>query len=482
MPDLFDESGQKVTLGPRLGRGGEGEVFEVAGRPDLAAKVLYANGRTQAKLDKVQAMVAKPPAGAYDALEGLPVLTWPRHVLHSKPTGQGRSTFVGYAMTRMAPRDFVPFYQLTSAARRSVLGGQPITWDRLVLLGMRLCHVVRTLHRFGYAVGDLNDRNVLVSRRLTPLLMDTDSFQVPKSGGAWTGQGHFPSIVGDQQYWPPELLNVDLATYKGSREPGDRHALGVLLFQLFMGGLRPYQARGSLVDGLETLAEKTKAGHFPWANPKKGILQPPTSAPDYRALPKPIRQAFERCFVDGHRNPAKRPSADDWHAVLAKVRRAGSQTCKREARHVFAANVAVCPWCLDPNDPFAPGGNVRPTAKPAPARAARPTRLLAGKAVARPTVKAKSGKPPQWVGAGAVLVQRVAVTAPKAKPAPTRPAPRAKHTRGATRARSKPRKATPRPKRPKRRKGSWRRVRRNVAWVAYSALALATAALAWAAA
>ena len=144
--DVFDGAGQRVTLGARLGRGGEGEVFEVAGQSGLVAKILHPKGRTAAKLEKVQAMLAKPPAGAHEALEGLPVLTWPRAVLHSRPSGQGRATFVGYAMARVQPRDFVPFYQLTSASRRASLGGPPVTWDRLVLLGMRLCHLVRTLH------------------------------------------------------------------------------------------------------------------------------------------------------------------------------------------------------------------------------------------------------------------------------------------------------------------------------------------------
>src|SRR5688500_19922371 len=154
MPDLYDQRGQRMTLGPRLGRGGEGEVFEVAGQPGLVAKVLYPAGRTRAKLDKVEAMLAQPPAGAYEALEGLPVLTWPRMLLHSKPSGQGQPTFVGYAMARIAPRDFVPFYQLTSAGRRKELGGNPITWDRLVPLGMRPFHPPPTTHRLGYPPGD----------------------------------------------------------------------------------------------------------------------------------------------------------------------------------------------------------------------------------------------------------------------------------------------------------------------------------------
>ncbi|MEA3165906.1 MAG: hypothetical protein QOJ26_775, partial [Thermoplasmata archaeon] len=447
MPELYDGSGQKFVVGARLGRGGEGEVFEIPGQPTVVAKILYPAGRTRAKLEKVQAMLAKPPAGAYEALEGLPVLTWPRGLLHSKPAGQGPATFVGYAMTRIAPRDFVPFYQLTSAARRKGLGGPPITWDRLVLLGMRLCHVVRTLHRFGYAVGDLNDRNVLVSRRLTPLLMDTDSFQVPKPSG-WPG-GHFPSIVGDQQYWAPELLSVDLATYKGDREPGDRFALGVLLFQLFMNGLRPYQARGSQVDGLETLAEKTKAGRYPWAAPKRGLLEPPTSAPDYRALPKPIRQTFERCFVDGHHHPGKRPSADDWYAALAKVKDAGFQPCRVEARHIYGADLRACPWCADANDPFDPapkaGRAPRPTVPPVRARAQGGVVRGSGKAKRKPASAPQQAlaAPPPVVqpagkGRGQLKAPATPATAPRATrtkaqaKAPARPATKARTTRRGT--------------------------------------------------
>ena len=254
------------------------------------------------------------------------MLTWPTGLIHD---GRG---VCGYTMPRIASRDFVPLVQLMTSSRRGAVGS--LSWQHLVTLGLRLCHVVRTLHGLGYAVGDLNDRNVLVSRKLTPLLMDTDSFQVPKR------LGHHPCVVGDALYWPPELLDVDLATFRGSRVPGDRYALGVLLFQLFMDGFRPYQATGSRVLGLETLAEKTRAGHYPWSRPEPGILEPPAAAPDYRRLPKPLRHAFERCFVAGHRNPGRRPTADDWYDVLASVRQAGDVVALASPRPRVQAPVA----------------------------------------------------------------------------------------------------------------------------------------------
>lgn len=408
----FDGRGQEVALGARLGRGGEGEVFEVAAEAAVAAKVLYPAARRQNKHDKVKAMVARPPLGAYGTIEGFPVLTWPRTPLYASGAKRSLDTFLGYSMVRVHPRDFVPFFQVTSANRRGGLAGQPITWDRLVLLGIRLCHVVRTLHRFGYAVGDLNDRNVLVSRRLTPLFMDTDSFQVPR--GRW---GHFPSVVGDQMYWAPELLDVDFTTYRGSRVLGDRFALGTLLFQLLMNGLRPYQARGSAVDPLESLVEKTRAGNYPWASPKPGVLEPPVGAPDYGALPRTIRRAFERCFVDGHGRPGRRPAPDDWYQVLFRVREAGYQKCPRNPLHVYGRDLARCPWCEDPHNPFGPSGGaparVRPWAPSSRSRAIAVSAAVARRATTTP-------KPPPARRGRRAAPQRP--LAPRPAPAPPRAA------------------------------------------------------------
>src|SRR5262245_54076586 len=54
-PDLLDERNQRIVLGTRLGAGGEGSVFEVAGTSDLAAKV-YHDPPDSARIAKLQAM------------------------------------------------------------------------------------------------------------------------------------------------------------------------------------------------------------------------------------------------------------------------------------------------------------------------------------------------------------------------------------------------------------------------------------------
>ncbi|HLE47636.1 MAG TPA: hypothetical protein VI818_05010 [Candidatus Thermoplasmatota archaeon] len=348
-PTLVDATGRTWKQAERLGSGGQGEVFAVDGEPRLAVKILFPRGRTREAHDKVRAMIARPPPGAYDLVDGFPVLTWPLAILYA---GRARREgFVGYVMPRIqVQRDFVPLYQVLSSSRRHGLGGSALTWDNLVRLGLRICHVVRTLHRMGYAAGDLNDRNILVSRRLTPLFLDTDSFEVPR--GLW---GRYCCSVGDRLYWPPELLGTDLATFRGTRIPHDRYALAVLLFQLFLNGMRPYQARGSLVQQLDTLERKTLAGLYPWSDPRKGKLEPPAGAPRYARLPRPIRRLFEAAFVKGHRKPGRRPSARDWYRTLKGVVDAGFTVCATNPSHRFAAYEARCAWCGDPHDPFRNG-------------------------------------------------------------------------------------------------------------------------------
>lgn len=347
---IVDALGRPFRLGERLGAGGEGEVHALG--PAEAAKILFPRRRTRETHDKVAAMIRRPPPGAHDLVDGFPILTWPTTTLYDgRPS---RDRFLGYAMPRIdAARDFVPLYQVSSAARRTAFG--QLSWDRLLVLGLRIVHVVRTLHRMEYAVGDLNDRNILVSRRLTPLFLDTDSFEVPRGI-----LGRFPCRVGDRLYWPPELLGEDLQTFAGTRLHSDRYSLAVILFQLLLNGMRPYQSRGRLVEPLGTLEEKTLAGHYPWARPRRGLLEPPAGAPRYESVPAPLRRLFEHAFVEGHHRPRRRPTAEEWYVALRRVVHDGFEDCARRPTHRYASSLPACPWCKDPHDPFRPTASARP--------------------------------------------------------------------------------------------------------------------------
>lgn len=56
MSETFIVGGKKVNLGPLLGKGGEGAVYNVTGSPDIAVKI-YNDGKAAERREKIAAMV-----------------------------------------------------------------------------------------------------------------------------------------------------------------------------------------------------------------------------------------------------------------------------------------------------------------------------------------------------------------------------------------------------------------------------------------
>ena len=76
MNDLFNESGQRIPLGQKLGSGGEGEVYEVpAVGNDFAAKI-YHKPLAPEKQAKLKAMIQRGDDGLRK------IAAWPVATLH----------------------------------------------------------------------------------------------------------------------------------------------------------------------------------------------------------------------------------------------------------------------------------------------------------------------------------------------------------------------------------------------------------------
>lgn len=72
---MYDGSGQRFELGQLIGRGGEGAVYEVLGKPDFVAKI-YEKPFDQQKAEKLSSMIklAKPAI--------FQVAAWPKSTIH----------------------------------------------------------------------------------------------------------------------------------------------------------------------------------------------------------------------------------------------------------------------------------------------------------------------------------------------------------------------------------------------------------------
>jgi len=318
-------NGQAITIDPRrdkLGAGGEGTVYSVAGA--LAAKVYK---KPDARRDKILAMLADPPID--DSTPDHDSIAWPIDTLHETgPSGR----FVGYLMKRV--ENAGSFREVAHFKNRRTHRPHFTNYE-LHVVALNIAAAFSALHKKGYVVGDVNDRNILVNELGLATLLDTDSFQVPKPDGS----GHFRCSVKTPEFTPPELQQVSPA----SRDRGIEHdlfGLGVLIFQLLMQGNHPFN--GSDDHGW-TIPTRIEKGNFPFGR-KQSPIRPPRHAPPVSVLGDELGKLVARCFEDGAADAGARPRAAEWRRALDRARQ-DLVECGASENHRHPSAAAECPWC-----------------------------------------------------------------------------------------------------------------------------------------
>jgi hypothetical protein len=354
--DVYGRSG-RIYLGKRLGSGGEAEVFEVLGS-HRAAKI-YRNTLSPADLHhkqrKIEAMVEMTPADPGVRI-GHVSLAWPAELLFDS-----KRRFCGYFMPRAESLGTLSIVSNPAGRQLASMAFDPRYLHRT---GANLAMSVGAVHRIGHCIGDFNPGNVLVTNRALVTLIDTDSFQIVDRHGRLYGCG-----VGIDQYLAPERVRGGMVTPEQ-----DSFVLAVLLFQLVMGGFHPFDG-GAVIAAHSTaqlpLAEYLRQGVFPFISNRQA--QPPDGAPNFALLRHELRDAFQKTFITGHRNPLFRVSVGEWVGLFERAEKDLVQ-CRRDKEHLYYQSVGTCIWCEQKHRtraqaPLPPQRTVAPPRPSAPATA-----------------------------------------------------------------------------------------------------------------
>ena len=309
---VYDSARQRLELGTLLFEGGEGMICAVSTQPDRLAK-LYKPEKRAGKETKLAWMAANPPADPGRSGEQA-AIAWPEALLYE---GSGR--FVGYLMPYISNAKTL-LHAFNPRLRAQTLP----TFDLKYLhrAARNLAAALHNLHTGDYVIGDLNETNVLVAQTALVTVIDADSFQVKeKHAGQIT---FYPCPVGRPEYTPPELQGRYLLNEVRQPEQ-DAFALAVLVFQLLMDGSHPFRSAWLGRGDPPPVEEKIIHGWFPYTSlPRGPVRSPPGLSLD--RLHSPLPDLMCRCFIDGHDNPRRRPSAAEWESALKDVEKAFS-TC-----------------------------------------------------------------------------------------------------------------------------------------------------------
>ena len=310
-----------IELGTVLGRGGEGTVFNIQNKNNLAVK-LYSPHLAAERRVKISNMVsAKLHTSA--SFVAYPMDTVTDH----------NGAFRGFTMRIMSGRK--PAHQLYSPTGRKTAFPEA-TFPMLVRTAANIARAVNNVHSSGCIVGDINHSGVLVSGDATVVLIDSNSFQFSYNGTV------YPCKVGVQEFTPPELQGKDLSKILRTVNH-DNFGLAVLIFYTLMMGRHPFAGRYSGPGDMPMDRAIAQCRFAYSARRTSTLMEPPPNVPTLSDLPISLGDAFERAFGPSGATGA-RPSASEWISIIEKAE-GELVKCATSSAHHYFRNAKSCPWC-----------------------------------------------------------------------------------------------------------------------------------------
>ncbi len=311
-----------IRLGPRIGAGAEGVVYEVLDRSDLVAKIYH----IPPPPEKAEKIIALSRLGNERLFN---LSAWPVDALRDAPNG----TVVGFVMKKICGAEEVH----TLHSPKSRLQKFPeASWSFLIYVAANVARAVAAIHEHGLVIGDLNPKNILVTRKATVSLLDVDSFQISVDGKTYRCDGGFP------EYTPPELQGVAFREVDRKQEH-DCFGLAVVIFQLLFMGRHPFSGN-FLGSGEMSLERAIRESRFAYgADSVMRKMRQPPGALALESIPSILDDLFRRAFLTTDR-PLSREWVEPLDALVKSLRR-----CSRHSGHYYYKRVSDCPWCAIEN-------------------------------------------------------------------------------------------------------------------------------------
>jgi DNA-binding helix-hairpin-helix protein with protein kinase domain len=322
--NLIDSRGNPVSLGKKVGSGGEGDVYEIAPhRRDVLAKIYHKplNGERQ---EKLRLMVS----GCNEDLKEF--AAWPLDLLHAGKNGP----VCGFVMPRIT--DCEPIHKVYGPSHRK--GSFPnADWKFLVRTAKNLAAAFYIIHKYGYVIGDVNEGNILVTKKACVRLIDCDSFQVQ------TRDTIYHCEVGVAQFTPPELQkSKDFKMLRTQNH--DNFGLAILIFLLLFMGRHPFSG---VYKGNDDMPIERAIAEYRFAFGRSAALRamsPPPNSVGLPIVPGEVSSLFEQAFAESGLHLLGRPSANDWWNVLDALEKR-LKKCPTESMHTYYSGLTTCPWC-----------------------------------------------------------------------------------------------------------------------------------------
>lgn len=317
---VVDNLGRQHTLGRRIGRGGQGEVFAaVSGR--LAVKLLYSRSeQDRTRFERRLRGVGRLP------LEGLPL---------AMPLGLLRKPHIGYVMDLMTGMEPIEsLMQPPAGAEGRVLDWYAETGGlrrRLRVLA-HAAEALAVLHGRGLAYGDLSAGNLLVSREVS----EAEASLIDSDNVAYLSEDPGETVF-TPDFAAPELVRGE----RGVTTLSDSFAFAVVAFRT-LTLVHPFH--GDVVEnGPPECLEQARAGELSWIEHENGENASSLGLSRADVLSRHLMACLRATFERGLRDRTERPGLAKWVEVLHTA--ADNTVVCDVCRSTRYRGPRPCPWC-----------------------------------------------------------------------------------------------------------------------------------------
>ncbi|PSL43585.1 protein kinase-like protein [Salsuginibacillus halophilus] len=296
-------SGEKITVGRKLGEGGQGRVF-TGRRPDGTNVAVKWYNDVQATPDQKRGLL---------------------HLLkHGRPSGAAGARFVwpidlvehqadpcfGYVMDVIDMKRFAELGEVWAGIKPAP------SFRAMARISAKAAESYRKLHLDGFCYRDISSGNLLFDPTAGDVLIcDNDNVGI---NGQSTAQ-----VLGTMEYMAPEIV-------RGEAVPGtktDLHSLAVLLFQLWIWhhpfhGRMEYDIRSWDLPAKKRVYGETPVFIFDEDDHRNELPDDPeydTAKLRWSVCPKPLKRMFRRVFIEGVERPEARPMEGEWQKLFRQL-------------------------------------------------------------------------------------------------------------------------------------------------------------------
>ncbi|MCQ6281285.1 helix-hairpin-helix domain-containing protein [Bacillus sp. EB600] len=315
-----DSNGNMIKIGKVIGKGGEGTVYEVLGKPGAVVKIYHKIDEERSKKITCMTNLKNERLLKYTA--------WPTETVKDE-----NGKVIGFLMPAANGKEVHILY----SPKNRLNEFDHVSLPFLIHTAANIARAFAVVHDHGQVIGDVNHGNIVVAKDGTIKLIDCDSFQIGRDGHL------FLCKVGVGTHQPPELQAKSLShTIRTTNH--DYFGLAIIIFQLLFMGRHPfsgqYTVTGNIEMPIEKAIEQYRFAYGKNANQRQ-IKQPPGTLPlDFYS--KELADLFEKAFSQSSTN--NRPNAVEWIAALEKVNKEFIR-CPINQAHTYDRAHDQCPWC-----------------------------------------------------------------------------------------------------------------------------------------